>query len=210
MRGTGTPCGAPPVRGAGRRAPTRGWRYPMRGSPRSGGRQACADSRVEVPHAGLPPFGGQAGMRRLAGGGTPCGAPPVRGQAAAHPPDRRVCDDGWALARAPFRRPRSARESAGMHTPLLGVGRTRGTQLAVTEPRSITTAPEHVVLPPPTGEFQPPSSHDRADRIATAIVTLVPVVALAVAVPLAWGHVLYFYDVVVFALCYVPTGIGSR
>src|ERR1019366_3614199 len=183
----GTPCGAPPVRGAGRRAPTRGWRYPMRGTP---------------------PFGGQAGVRRLAGGGTPCGAPPVRGQAAAHPPDRRVCDDGWALARAPFRRPRSARESAGMHTPLLGVGRTRGTQLAVTEPRSITTAPEHVVLPPPTGEFQPPSSHDRADRIATAIVTLVPVVALAVAVPLAWGHVLYFYDVVVFALCYVPTGLG--
>src|ERR1039458_6016929 len=192
--------------------------------------------RVGVPHAGhrypmrgTPPFGGQAGVRRLAAGGTPCGAPPVRGagrraptrgrrspmrgppvrgQAAAHPPDRRVCDDGWALARAPFRRPRSARESAGMHTPLLGVGRTRGTQLAVTEPRSITTAPEHVVLPPPTGEFQPPSSHDRADRIATAIVTLVPVVALAVAVPLAWGHVLYFYDVVVFALCYVPTGLG--
>jgi stearoyl-CoA desaturase (delta-9 desaturase) len=95
-----------------------------------------------------------------------------------------------------------------MHTPLLGVGRTRGTQLAVTEPRSITTPPEHVVLPPPPGEFQPPSSHDRADRIATAIVTLVPVVALAVAVPLAWGHVLYFYDVVVFALCYVPTGLG--
>ena len=53
----------------------------------------------------------------------------------------------------------------------------------------------------PPGEFQPPSSHDRADRVATAIVTVLPVVALAVAV-------LHFYDVVIFALCYVPTGLG--
>jgi stearoyl-CoA desaturase (delta-9 desaturase) len=60
----------------------------------------------------------------------------------------------------------------------------------------------------PPGEFQPPSSHDRADRVATAIVTVLPVVALAVAIPLAWGSVLHFYDVVIFALCYVPTGLG--
>jgi len=31
----------------------------MRGTPRSGGRQACADSWVEVPHAGHAPFGGR-------------------------------------------------------------------------------------------------------------------------------------------------------
>ncbi|MGA2756134.1 MAG: acyl-CoA desaturase [Solirubrobacteraceae bacterium] len=64
------------------------------------------------------------------------------------------------------------------------------------------------MLAAPPGEFQPPSSHDRADRIATAIVTLLPVVALAVAIPLAWGSVLHFYDVIVFVLCYVPTGLG--
>ncbi len=80
--------------------------------------------------------------------------------------------------------------------------------MAVTEPRPTTTRPVRIVLPAPPGEFQPPSSHDRADRVATAIVTLAPVLALAVAIPLAWGSVLHWYDVVVFALCYVPTGLG--
>jgi stearoyl-CoA desaturase (delta-9 desaturase) len=80
--------------------------------------------------------------------------------------------------------------------------------LAVTEPRSITTLPAPASRPAPPGEFQPPSSHDRADRIATAIVTLLPVLALALVIPLAWGSVLHPYDVVVFVLCYVPTGLG--
>ena len=80
--------------------------------------------------------------------------------------------------------------------------------MAVTEPRPITTLPAPALRPAPPGEFQPPSSHDRADRIATAIVTLLPVLALALVIPLAWGSVLHPYDVVVFVLCYVPTGLG--
>jgi len=80
--------------------------------------------------------------------------------------------------------------------------------VAVTEPRPTITDSAPLALPAIPGEFQSPSPHDRADRIATAIVTLLPVVALAIAAPLAWGSVLHWYDLVVFALCYVPTGLG--
>jgi stearoyl-CoA desaturase (delta-9 desaturase) len=80
--------------------------------------------------------------------------------------------------------------------------------LVVTEPRPITTLPAPAEIAARPGEFQPPSSHDGADRLATALVTLLPVIALAIVIPLAWGSVLHLYDVVVFAICYVPTGLG--
>jgi stearoyl-CoA desaturase (Delta-9 desaturase) len=92
--------------------------------------------------------------------------------------------------------------------PLRGVGGTCGTPLAVTEPRPIIAHPAPIVSPALPAEFQPPSSHDRADRVATAIVTLLPLVALAIVAPLAWGGLLRWYDLVVFALCYIPTGLG--
>jgi stearoyl-CoA desaturase (Delta-9 desaturase) len=92
--------------------------------------------------------------------------------------------------------------------PLRGVGGTRGTQLAVTEPRPIITDSAPLVRPALPAEFQPPSSHDRADRVATAVVTLLPLVALAIVAPLAWGGLLHWYDLVVFTLCYIPTGLG--
>ena len=80
--------------------------------------------------------------------------------------------------------------------------------MAVTEPRPIITDSAPIALPALPPEFQPPSSHDRADRFATALVTLLPLVALAIVAPLAWGGFLHWYDLVVFALCYVPTGLG--
>ena len=80
--------------------------------------------------------------------------------------------------------------------------------MAVTEPRPIIADSAPIVLPALPAEFQPPSSHDRADRFATALVTLLPLVALAIVAPLAWGSFLHWYDVVVFVLCYVPTGLG--
>jgi stearoyl-CoA desaturase (Delta-9 desaturase) len=92
--------------------------------------------------------------------------------------------------------------------PLRGVGGTRGTPLAVTEPRPIITDSAPLVHPALPAEFQPPSSHDRADRVATALVTLLPLVALAIVAPLAWGGLLHWYDLVVFTLCYIPTGLG--
>jgi stearoyl-CoA desaturase (delta-9 desaturase) len=100
-------------------------------------------------------------------------------------------------------------ESAGIRRPLSdGAGGRRGTQLELTEPLTSDTDAAPLVLPAPLGEFQPPSSHDRVDRVATALVTLLPVVALAIAAPLAWGSVLHWYDLVVFVVCYVPTGLG--
>ena len=80
--------------------------------------------------------------------------------------------------------------------------------MAVTESRPITTDAAPIVLEALPAEFQPPSSHDRADRVATALVTLLPLVALAIVAPLAWGSLLHFYDLVVFLLCYIPTGLG--
>jgi stearoyl-CoA desaturase (delta-9 desaturase) len=80
--------------------------------------------------------------------------------------------------------------------------------LAVTETRPIITDSAPLARPALPGEFQPPSSHDRADRVATAFVTLLPLVALAIVAPLAWGGLLHWYDLVVFTLCYIPTGLG--
>jgi stearoyl-CoA desaturase (delta-9 desaturase) len=80
--------------------------------------------------------------------------------------------------------------------------------LAVTEPRPIITDSAPIVSPALPAEFQPPSNHDRADRVATALVTLLPLIALAIVAPLAWGGLLHWYDVVVFVLCYIPTGLG--
>ncbi|HVC83871.1 MAG TPA: fatty acid desaturase [Solirubrobacteraceae bacterium] len=80
--------------------------------------------------------------------------------------------------------------------------------MAVTEPRPIITHSAPIAVPALPAEFQPPSSHDRADRVATALVTLLPLVALAIVAPLAWGGFLHWSDLVVFVLCYVPTGLG--
>jgi stearoyl-CoA desaturase (delta-9 desaturase) len=59
-----------------------------------------------------------------------------------------------------------------------------------------------------TGEYQPAGNLNVVNKIATAVVTIVPLVALALAVSLAWGHILHWTDVVVFVVCYVPTGLG--
>jgi len=51
-------------------------------------------------------------------------------------------------------------------------------------------------------------THETRDRIITSIVTLLPVVALAVACWQAWAHLLRWSDLIVFALMYVLTGLG--
>ena len=59
----------------------------------------------------------------------------------------------------------------------------------------------------PLPECQP-VEHETRDRIITAAVTILPVVALAVACWQAWAHLLRWHDVVVFVLMYVLTGLG--
>ncbi len=53
-----------------------------------------------------------------------------------------------------------------------------------------------------------PVLHETADRIATGIVTAVPVLALGLVVWQVWGDFLRWSDVIVFAIMYVFTGLG--
>ena len=53
-----------------------------------------------------------------------------------------------------------------------------------------------------------PCANETADRIATGIVTIVPFLALGVAVWQAWESLLRWHDFVVFGVFYVLTGLG--
>ena len=53
-----------------------------------------------------------------------------------------------------------------------------------------------------------PVEHETRDRTITTAVTVLPVVALAVACWQAWSHLLRWSDLVVFLLMYVITGLG--
>ena len=53
-----------------------------------------------------------------------------------------------------------------------------------------------------------PCANETADRIATGVVTVVPILALALVAWLAWPNFLHWHDVVVFAVFYVITGLG--
>ncbi len=60
----------------------------------------------------------------------------------------------------------------------------------------------------PTAQDIEPCSNETADRIATGIVTVVPVLALGIVVWQAWAEFLHWHDFAVFALMYVVTGLG--
>jgi stearoyl-CoA desaturase (Delta-9 desaturase) len=60
---------------------------------------------------------------------------------------------------------------------------------------------------PTEGEFDR-VEHPIVDRVATAVMTLVPALALVWAVQRAWGGSLHWQDLVVFAITYFLTGIG--
>jgi stearoyl-CoA desaturase (delta-9 desaturase) len=53
-----------------------------------------------------------------------------------------------------------------------------------------------------------PCSNETADRIATGIVTVVPLLAMGLVVWQAWQNVLHWHDFVVFGILYVLTGLG--
>jgi stearoyl-CoA desaturase (Delta-9 desaturase) len=60
----------------------------------------------------------------------------------------------------------------------------------------------------PTAQDVEPCRNEMADRIATGIVTVVPVLMLGIVVWQAWAQFLHWHDFVVFALMYVVTGLG--
>jgi stearoyl-CoA desaturase (Delta-9 desaturase) len=53
-----------------------------------------------------------------------------------------------------------------------------------------------------------PVAHETLDRTITGLITVVPVLALGVAVWQAWGGWLHMSDVLVFLIMYVATGLG--
>jgi stearoyl-CoA desaturase (Delta-9 desaturase) len=80
--------------------------------------------------------------------------------------------------------------------------------LTVIDSRLPASGTEPIALTAPAPELQPASKHDMADRVATALVTLLPLIALAIVVPLEWGGALHWTDLVVLAVCYVPCVLG--
>jgi stearoyl-CoA desaturase (delta-9 desaturase) len=63
-------------------------------------------------------------------------------------------------------------------------------------------------LPAPLAQDIEPCANETADRIATGIVTIVPILALGVVVWQAWAELLHWHDFLVFAVMYVITGLG--
>ena len=53
-----------------------------------------------------------------------------------------------------------------------------------------------------------PVSHESLDRTITALVTLVPFLAVGFAGWQLWNSVLHWHDLVIFASVYVVTGLG--
>jgi stearoyl-CoA desaturase (delta-9 desaturase) len=58
------------------------------------------------------------------------------------------------------------------------------------------------------GEYQPPGDYDLLERIATATVTVVPALALGLVAWQLWDRALHWPDLLIFALFYIPTGLG--
>ena len=60
---------------------------------------------------------------------------------------------------------------------------------------------------PVSGDVEP-VANETADRIATGLVTALPILSLGVVVWQAWGGWLHWRDVAIFAVMYVLTGLG--
>jgi stearoyl-CoA desaturase (delta-9 desaturase) len=71
----------------------------------------------------------------------------------------------------------------------------------------VTLAELPADVSPTTPDIQP-CANEGLHRIVTAIVTVAPVVLLVVAMWQAWNEALHWYDLVVFAITYVPIGLG--
>ncbi len=75
--------------------------------------------------------------------------------------------------------------------------RDSGTASASPENRRRPVPPDSVAL-----------KHERAERLANAAVVVIPIALLGWAAWLAWGGVLHWHDIVVFATTYALSGIG--
>jgi stearoyl-CoA desaturase (Delta-9 desaturase) len=70
------------------------------------------------------------------------------------------------------------------------------------------TAPARTAPTGPPLDAVQPVSHEALDRTITALVTLLPFLAVGFAAWQLWNSVLHWHDLVVFAIVYVFTGLG--
>src|SRR5271155_3331969 len=72
--------------------------------------------------------------------------------------------------------------------------------------------PDPLPAPPDAGpegrDIQPPGRWDLLERIVNAVVIALPAALVLLAAALAWNHALGWSDLIVFAVCYIPTGLG--
>jgi stearoyl-CoA desaturase (delta-9 desaturase) len=96
-----------------------------------------------------------------------------------------------------------------------GVSKPTKGKVMQSAPSAQAVSPSHATDTKGSGASTPPAAHDvqpctneTADRIATGIVTVLPVLMLGVAVWQAWSSLLRWHDLLVFGLMYVITGLG--
>jgi hypothetical protein len=62
--------------------------------------------------------------------------------------------------------------------------------------------------PRPLAEAVQPVEHETIDRVITGLVTVVPFLLLGLAAWQLWNQALHWHDLTIFALIYLPTGLG--
>jgi stearoyl-CoA desaturase (delta-9 desaturase) len=67
---------------------------------------------------------------------------------------------------------------------------------------------ETTATPAPASADIAACANERLHRTVTGIVTIAPIALLVVAMWLAWNEHLHWYDLVVFAITYIPIGLG--
>src|SRR4051794_34287095 len=72
----------------------------------------------------------------------------------------------------------------------------------------MTTLLDPPVPAPRAPEPAPSRTSVRAGRLVTGLLMIGPPIALAIAVPLLWGHAVSLLDLVLAAIFYVVTGVG--
>jgi stearoyl-CoA desaturase (delta-9 desaturase) len=71
---------------------------------------------------------------------------------------------------------------------------------------TVDTLPKQTPRPGP--EDIEPVNHETRDRVITGTITVLPFIALGIAVWQAWNNLLHWHDVVVFLILYLSTGFG--
>src|SRR5687767_8451630 len=93
-------------------------------------------------------------------------------------------------------------ERVRLHQPLHGVSPSLGPSSLYS--RDVTATD----LPAPSADDVQPVSNETLDRVLTGTITVIPFIALVVVGWQVWADLLFWSDLIVFAIMYVATGLG--